>query len=79
MSNRFDDIYKVFKKVEKASNDLDCACVGTDEEWNNIFYDRMNIIEYFELNLAEVLMKNPNIDDEKLAKIILAAKEEHKL
>lgn len=71
----FDNIKNILNKFEKALNDLKIG-FNDDDEGVCGYKNAEDIIDYFDLYIAEALMKDRYINAKKVAKIILAAKEE---
>lgn len=65
--NTFNNVTKCLDQFSSVANSENAMTGDFNEE-------EMDILEYFELHLAEALMKERFIDAAKLAKIILAAK-----
>lgn len=71
----FDNIKNILNKFEKALNDLKIG-FNDDDEGVRGFKNAEDTIDYFDLYIAEALMKDRYINAKKVAKIILATKEE---
>ena len=71
----FDNIKNILNKFEKALNDLNFG-FNDDDEGVRGYKNAEDTIDYFDLYIAEAQMKDRYINAKKVAKIILATKEE---
>ena len=69
----FKDVRRILDEFEKALNDLKVG-VDDSDEGVRVYTNAENTFNYFELHLAECLMKNRYINAKKVAQIILAVK-----
>ena len=64
----------MFKEIRKCLDEYEEVCEQMN--WRNLIEEEVNVLDYFDLHLAEAIMKDFGVGGgdkgEKLAKIILA-------
>ena len=63
-----------FKNIKKCLNDFESAVDGRNARMGFFNDDEQHIVNYFEFDLAQALIKDREVDDEKVAKFIFAIK-----
>ena len=63
-----------FKNIKKCLNDFENVLNGENVARGYLNEEEQNIADSFEFNLAQALIKDRNIDEEKVAKFIFVIK-----
>ena len=63
-----------FKDIKKCLSDFESVINGKNAVRGFLNDDEQYIVDYFEFNLAQALIKDRIVDDEKVAKFIFAIK-----
>lgn len=67
-------MYEAFRNIKKCLSDYESAAYGKNARMGFLNDDEQHIVNYFEFDLAQALIKDRDVDDEKVAKFIFAIK-----
>ena len=65
---------EVFRNIKKCLSDYENAACGKNAAMGFLNDDEQYIVDCFEFHLAQALIKDRDVDDEKVAKFIFAIK-----
>lgn len=64
----------MFEHIKACLNEYDAVVHGEHIKQGYLNEAELDVLEYFDFNIAKALMKEKNIDAEKVAKFILVTK-----
>lgn len=64
----------MFKYIKACLNEYETVMNGANAKQGWLNDDEEDVVEYFDFHIAKALMKEPDVNAEKIAKFILVAK-----